>query len=57
MMVFSEWGNLRNGEEARSAEHVGFCVIPNPLRIKPVFGPQGAQACTKGFAQQELAEI
>lgn len=57
MMVFSEWGNLRNGEEAHSAEHVGFCVIPNPLRIKPVFGPQGAQACTKGFAQQELAEI
>lgn len=48
---------MRHCKEARRCGHVGFCVIPNPLRIKPVFGPQGKQACTKGFVQQKLAEI
>lgn len=56
-MGFSVGGNLRNCEEARRCGHVGFCVIPDPLRIKLALEPWGVQARTKGFVQQELAEI
>lgn len=46
---------MRNYTEACRCGHGAFCVIPNPPRIKAMFGPTGHIGLHQGILWQEFA--